>query len=498
MSRLNLHLPRSKWILLAFTIVLALAALWQINRIGNQIRTSESQKVKLWASAINQKAQLVKTTDQFFYNIGLDEQRKMQMYIDVLQSFNDAEPDANLRFSLAYVNYIVDSCQTPILIVDKDSIITVPQEMSGQKLTPEMLESFSRYKPFSYRLWGMPMTLYYKESRTYTELRHVLEDLTQSFLDEVANNSIFVPVIIVDSMRCEVLGVGNIDSAEIATPEQLSERLHQMDNENTPLQLDLPNHRHAYVFYESTPLLRMLSWLPVFYIFIFMVLIIISYNLFRTARDMEQNKVWVGLAKETAHQLGTPISSLIAWTDYLEDKTLTPQYADEVRKDLRRLETITHRFSKIGSQPDMSDQDLNATIRNAVSYLESRSPKKVKFVVNLPDKPLTVSHNAYLLEWVVENICKNAIDAMSGDGTITIIASQDAKQIYLDLGDTGKGITPNMQKKIFQPGFSTKQRGWGLGLSLSKRIVEQYHHGRLFLKYSLPGQGTVFRLVLRK
>ena len=190
-----MHLPRSKWILLAITIMLALAALWQINRIGNQIRSSETQKVKLWASAINQKAQLVKTTDQFFYNIGQDEHRKMQMYIDVLQSFNDAEPDANLRFSLAYVNYIVDSCQTPILIVDKDSVITVPQELSGQKLTPSMLETFSRYKPFHYRLWGMPMTLYYKESRTYTELRHVLEDLTQSFLDEVANNSIFVPVI---------------------------------------------------------------------------------------------------------------------------------------------------------------------------------------------------------------------------------------------------------------------------------------------------------------
>lgn len=489
---------RSKWILLAVTILLALIALWQINRIGNQIRVSETQKVKLWAAAINQKAQLVKTTDQFFHNIGIDEHRKMQMYIDVLQSFNNAEPDANLSFSLAYVNYIVDSCQTPILIVDKDSVITVPQELSGQRLTPEMLQSFSQNQPFHYRLWGMPMTLYYKESRTYTELRRVLEDLTQSFLDEVANNSIFVPVIIVDSARCQVLGVGNIDSSDIATPQQIASRLRTMENENRPLLLDLPNHRHAYVFYESTPLLRLLSWLPAFYIFIFMVLLIVSYNLFRTARDMEQNKVWVGLAKETAHQLGTPISSLIAWTDYLEDKTLTPQYADEVRKDLRRLETITHRFSKIGSQPDRKDQDLAGTIRNAVSYLQSRSPRKVKFVVNLPDSPLSVPHNAYLLEWVIENICKNAIDAMGGDGTITLIASQDAKHIYLDLGDTGKGIPPNLHKKIFQPGFSTKQRGWGLGLSLSKRIVEQYHHGRLSLKYSLPGQGTVFRIILRK
>lgn len=498
MKHFSLHFPRSKWILLAVTIVLAFVALWQINRIGNQIRTSETQKVKLWASAVNQKAQLVKTTDQFFHSISIDEHRKMQMYIDVLQSFNNAEPDANLGFSLAYVKYIVDSCQTPILIVDKDSVVTVPQEWSGQKLSDSLRHAFSQNEPFHYRIWGMPMTLYYQESRTYSELRQVLDDLTRSFLEEVTNNSIFVPVIIVDSSRCEVLGVGNIDSAEIATPGQLAERLRQMEDENTPLLLDLPNNRHAHVFYENTPLLRLLSWLPVFYIFVFMVLLIVSFNLFRTAHDMEQNKVWVGLAKETAHQLGTPISSLIAWTDYLEDKTLTGNYADEIRKDLHRLETITHRFSKIGSQPDMPDSDLNLTIRNAIAYLQSRSPRKVRFVINLPDTPLTVSHNAYLLEWVVENICKNAIDAMGGDGTITLIASQDAKYIYLDLGDTGKGIAPNMQKKIFQPGFSTKQRGWGLGLSLSKRIVEQYHHGRLFLKYSLPGQGTVFRLVLKK
>ncbi|KWW30788.1 MAG: integral membrane sensor signal transduction histidine kinase [bacterium P3] len=498
MSHFTIHIPRSKWIILGITIVLAFVALWQINRIGNQIRFSETQKVKLWAAAINQKAQLVRTTDRFFDNIGIDEHRKMQMYIDVLQSFNNAYPDANLGFSLAYVNYIVDSCQTPILIVDKDSVITVPPELSGQRLTDSLLNEFSQYDPFHYRLWGMPMTLYYKESRTYSELRHVLDDLSQSFLDEVANNSIFVPVIIVDSMRREVLGVGNIDSAEIADTERLTQRLQQMEDENQPLLLDLPNNRHAYVFYESTPLLRLLSWLPAFYIFIFMVLLIVSYNLFRTAHNMEQNKVWVGLAKETAHQLGTPISSLIAWTDYLQGKTLTDAYADEVRKDLRRLETITHRFSKIGSTPERPDNDLNQTIHRAIAYLESRSPRKIKFVINLPDGPLAVPHNGYLLEWVVENICKNAIDAMNGEGTFTLIASQDAKNIYIDMGDTGKGISPSQQKRIFQPGFTTKQRGWGLGLSLSKRIVEQYHHGRLYLKYSQPGQGSVFRMVLRK
>lgn len=491
-------MKRTKWILISVSIILAFVALWRLNRVATEIRLAETQKVRLWANAISQKAQLVESTERFFLQAGIDERRKMEMYINILQSFDNPDLNADLNFSLDYVNYIVDSSQTPIIITNRDSVITVPQELSGQKISDSLLEEFSQNPPFHYKIWGMPMTLYYKESKNYTELRQVLDNFQHSFLAEITDNSSSLPVIIVDSLRQTVIAFGNIDTASFNSPIKLQEKLLSMEDHNDPVVITLPNRCKALVFYESSTLLRSLEWVPILYTFLIVVLAIVTYKLFRTAHTMEQNRIWVGLAKETAHQLGTPISSLFAWTDYLQDKTLSSQYSDEIRKDLNRLETITHRFSKIGSLPELNDTDLSNTIVSAITYLQSRSSKKVHFVTNLPEVPLSAPHNRYLLEWVIENICKNAIDAMNGDGTFSIIATADARHIYIDLCDTGKGIPSSLQKKIFQSGFTTKQRGWGLGLSLSKRIVEQYHRGHIYLKYSLPGQGTVFRIVLKK
>ena len=273
-----------------------------------------------------------------------------------------------------------------------------------------------------------------------------------------------------------------------------------MAEDNTPIEIILPDNCKAYIYYEKTPLLQALQYAPIIYVFIAFVLILVSYNLFRTARDMEQNQVWVGMAKETAHQLGTPISSLIAWLEYFKEKGLEEKYSVEIQKDLTRLETITHRFSKIGSVPELKDENILKILRNAVNYLQSRSPKKITFVTNFPETPqeLIVPINAYLFEWVIENVCKNAIDAMNGAGTFTIMVTFDNKHIYIDLGDTGKGMPTSMYKDIFKPGYSTKQRGWGLGLSLAKRIIDDYHKGKIFVKYSVIDQGTVFRIVLNR
>lgn len=204
------------------------------------------------------------------------------------------------------------------------------------------------------------------------------------------------------------------------------------------------------------------------------------------------------MAKETAHQLGTPISSLFAWLDYFRDKGLEEKYAVEVQKDINRLETITHRFSKIGSVPELKNEDVVHVLRNSLNYLKNRTSKKVSFVENIPEKEIIIPLNSYLFEWVIENVCKNAIDAMNGVGTFSIILSEDEKQVFIDLCDTGKGIPNSMHKKIFQPGFTTKQRGWGLGLSLAKRIISEYHKGKIFVKYSVVGQGTDIRVVLPK
>lgn len=500
-------MKKAKWIILAITIAFAFVALWMINRAANQIRHSEEEKVRLWANAISQKNQLVNYTEDFFDQIYVDEHRKMKLYADLLVSFANPNLSTDVDFGLRYVNYIMDSSQTATIITDKDSIITscrniygdsIDVTLIGKKLGGVLLEEFSQNAPFHYKIWGMPMTLYYKESKIYTELRQVLNSLTESFLAEITNNSVFVPVIIVDSARSKVLGFGNIQKAEFDTPQKLQRKLEKMRSENEPIVIKTFDNRIAYVFYEQTPLLRLLGWVPLLYLFIAAVLILVSYNLFRTAHTMEQNRIWVGLAKETAHQLGTPISSLLAWTEYLEGKTFDETYAKEIRKDLTRLETITHRFSKIGSVPELTESNVGEAISNAVNYLQNRSSKKVNFTINIPAEPMIAPLNTYLFEWVVENICKNAIDAMEGSGTFSVIASQDAHSIYIDLCDTGKGMSSHTQKHLFDSGFTTKQRGWGLGLSLAKRIIEEYHKGKIFLKYSIPGQGSVFRIILNK
>ena len=481
---------RLKWILLSLTVVLALLALWQVQRIAEEIRRDEEEKVRLWATAISQRSHMLEVTQKFFEQATLDEHRKMQIYTDILQSFNDPDLSTDLRFSLAYVNYIVDSSHTPIIITTaRDSIISVPQELAGRKLEGDLLAEYSQNPPFHYTLWGMPMTLYYKESLYYTQLRRLLDGYTRSFLQDITQNSVKAPVLVIDSTSRRVLGYGNLD------PRMVD----HMKFDNDPISLPLPDGGCALVYYEDTLLLRSLRWLPLFYFFIAVVLILVSYYLFRTARSAEQNRIWVGLAKETAHQLGTPISSLSGWTEYLRGKELTPQYSGELEKDLHRLETVAQRFSKIGSVPQLKEEDVREATLAAVSYLQGRSPRRVKFNVSFPEGETFVAPlEQYLFQWVIENLCKNAIDAMEGEGTITITASQDARKIYIDVSDTGRGMSREVQRRIFDSGFTTKTRGWGLGLPLARRIVNQYHRGRLYLKYSVPGQGTCFRIELRK
>ena len=486
---------RLKWITMGVTIVLALVALWQVKSIADTIRRDEEEKVRLWAAAISQRAHMMEATQRFFEEATLDEHRKMRLYTDILQSFNRTDMGSDMEFSLAYVRYIVDSSHTPIIITTaRDSVITVPQELAGQKLEGALLEEYSQNPPFSYNLWGMPMTLYYKESLYYTQLREVLDNFTRSFLQDITQNSIKVPVCIVDSAG-QVLGYGKIDGEGV---QPKSKRFAE-EFANEPIDITLPDGTKAKVYYEDTPLLRALGWLPLFYFFIGFVLVVVSYYLFRTARSAEQNRIWVGLAKETAHQLGTPLSSLSGWVEYLRGKEFKEEYAVEVEKDLRRLDIITHRFSKIGSVPELKEEDVRAATLAAVEYLQSRSPRKVKFSVTFPEgEPFLAPLNSYLFQWVIENLCKNAVDAMEGEGTISIVASQDARKIYIDVSDTGRGMTPKVQRHIFDSGFSTKTRGWGLGLPLARRIVNQYHRGRLYLKYSIPGQGSTFSIELKK
>lgn len=253
---------------------------------------------------------------------------------------------------------------------------------------------------------------------------------------------------------------------------------------------------YIYIYYEESVMLRRLSAYPYIQLGVVAFFMLVAIFALLASKRAEQNRVWVGLSRETAHQLGTPISSLMAWSEVLRETYPDDPLLPEMDKDVRRLQLIAERFSKIGSAPELVDEDLRAVVARVVEYLDHRTSQKVGFTLKLPPYPLPSKVNAPLFEWVIENLCKNAVDAMSGCGHITITMKAVAEGARIEVSDTGKGISRKHFKTIFKPGFTTKKRGWGLGLSLAKRIIEEYHHGRIYVKSSEPGHGTTFAIDL--
>ncbi len=260
------------------------------------------------------------------------------------------------------------------------------------------------------------------------------------------------------------------------------------------IRVDLYDGNSQYIYYEDSTLLKGLSIYPYIQIAIMLVLAVILYLAVVNTKRAEQNRVWVGLSKETAHQLGTPISSLMAWVEYLQAAGVEPEVTSELDKDVRRLSTIADRFSKIGSQPDMQLEYLNETVRGSLEYMQSRVSSRVAIRLHLSDDDHGVKLSRSLFEWVMENLTKNAVDAMQGEGSIDITTGADKSGIWIEVTDTGKGIARKNFKTVFNPGYTTKKRGWGLGLTLVKRIVEDYHGGRIYVKDSELGKGTTFRI----
>ena len=327
-----------------------------------------------------------------------------------------------------------------------------------------------------------------------------MNDYITSFMSEVALNSSSVPVIITDSTQQNVLQFGNLNDIRMSNPNYVKNKLEEMDDENTPIKVRLGDQGNAYIYYQDSEMLTIMRFFPLAQILIISIFLAIAYYLFSFARKAEQNRVWAGMAKETAHQIGTPLSSIMAWMELLKMKeSNAEEAATEIEKDINRLEVITERFSKIGSMPSLVQNDVVRIINESIEYLKPRTPRKVKYNNLIPEgKELFIPVNGALFSWVIENLCKNAIDAMEGDGTITIQLKNDAKSVIIDISDTGKGIAITEQKAIFNPGYTSKVRGWGLGLSLSKRIIRDYHRGKIFVKSSSPGIGSTFRIILRK
>lgn len=260
------------------------------------------------------------------------------------------------------------------------------------------------------------------------------------------------------------------------------------------IEVELFGGVHQYIYYEDSQLLRWLSLYPYIQIMAMLILAILLYMAIVSTKRAEQNRVWVGLSKETAHQLGTPISSLMAWVEYLNAAGIEPEVTTELDKDVKRLSTIADRFSKIGSQPEMELEYLNESIKSSLEYMQSRVSSRVKITLHLSEDDHGVRLSRSLFEWVMENLTKNAVDAMQGEGRIDIFTGADKSCVWIEVKDTGKGIARKNFKRVFNPGYTTKKRGWGLGLTLVKRIIEEYHGGKIFVKESDPGKGTTFRI----
>ena len=327
-----------------------------------------------------------------------------------------------------------------------------------------------------------------------------LPDTSQNveFLSTIIENNNTVPVILTDESD-SIISARNFDAHKSGDYRYIKEQLEKIKERNKPIVNNLEKGHYNLIYYKDSIILTMLIYYPYIQLGIIIFFILVSYLAFRSSRKAEQNQVWVGMSKETAHQLGTPTSSLAGWIEILEQKHPGISITKELALDVQRLEKITERFSRIGSKPVIKSDNIIGIISRTVNYLKLRTSSKVKIITDYnPDEKVVVPVNAALFEWVIENVFKNAVDSMEGNGEITVRITETERHALIDISDTGKGIPKSAFKKIFNPGFTTKQRGWGLGLSLAKRIIEEYHNGKIFVRHSEVGKGSCIRIVMNR
>jgi len=318
------------------------------------------------------------------------------------------------------------------------------------------------------------------------------------FLFSVIENNKTVPVILTDDHET-IISTRNLPEKINSDTVLIRRELKKMKEENDPILIDIGNNTHNYIYYRESIILRKLTLYPYVQLAIILLFIIIAYIAFSSSREAEQNQVWVGLTKETAHQLGTPVTSLSAWVELFESRYPEIEDVKDLSADVARLVRVTERFSLIGSKPKLHDTDIKNILINVIGYLKKRTASTVIFEIAADDTSVYSARvNDLLLSWVFENLIKNSVDAMKGNGTIVLRLQNEIKTLVIEVEDTGKGILKKDFKNVFKPGFSTRERGWGLGLSLSKRIIEEYHKGKIFVKHSEPGKGTCMRVILKK
>ena len=375
--------------------------------------------------------------------------------------------------------------QVKILLV----VMAVVMSVGSLVISHFLVRDLKREEQRKMEIWAEAMRSL-NSADEYTDLTLVLT---------VLNSNSTIPVVVLDR-EGEVQDYRNIPLREGSAEEQMravKRKAQSMMDAGRVIRVYLSSTDYMEICYADSLLLRRLAWWPYVQLGLVFVFVVVAIFALLSSKRAEQNKVWVGLSKETAHQLGTPISSLMAWQEMLRETYPDDELLPEMGKDVERLQRIAERFSKIGSLPELRPESLNEVLSAVTQYISRRASNRVRLTCTVPQQPLIVPMCSSLFEWVVENLCKNAIDAMDGQGSITLTASTEGALAVVEVADTGKGIPKNTFRTVFTPGFTTNKRGWGLGLSLAKRIVEEYHHGRIYVKNSEVGRGTTFRIELK-
>ena len=513
---MNLYSNKQKWkiALLVIALLMVGVSLFVSHTIVKGVSERERERAKQWADAIKKKIELVQLTNGAFTQLRQLERKKMEVWLDATKEISKETPLDIIPDYTFPIKIINENKDIPVIVLDAQKSVSAFNNIdfdtndlrvkfpsiSKDKLIDYFEDSLVKLSEvwkrknqvFTIEVYkGLFMTYVYNDSKGIVKLEAERDALINAFNQELIDNQGLIPVLLIDSLTNQIIG-SNLPKEKIKSIS-INKTIADLTINNPPIIIDFQNGKKSILYYDESPELKQLKYFPYIQFAIIGLFVLIGYIIFSTFRKAEQNQVWAGMAKETAHQLGTPLSSLMAWIQLLEEKNIDPMITNEMTKDVVRLEKVTDRFSKIGSVPKLDDKDLKQTVRNVLSYLTPRVSDKVSIEL-MPGDEIYTNHNGPLMEWVIENICKNAVDAMSGKGKLEVTLHSTPEWAHIDIKDNGKGIAPNKIKTIFEPGFSTKKRGWGLGLTLVKRIVKDYHKGKVFVLESQLDVGTTFRI----
>lgn len=518
---MNLYSNKQRWKILLLVIAIVMVALSLIisNQIVQQVAKREKDRITHWADAIRKKADLVNLTNNTFDELREKERQKVELWGKATRELGKPSLNNNIDYTFL-LDIIQENKDIPVVVTDlngnpinyinlsitKDYFIQQSNQLTPEEVNKLLKDSIRKltlnweksHTPFEIEVYkGIRQRFYYHDSKKLGYLEKQRDSLIQAFNTELIDNQSLVPVLFINKENRSVIET-NIDSIRNYRGNIYPNETQFIRTSKDSIQIAFQDYLNGVIYYDESPELIQLKWFPYIQFGVIGLFIIIGYLVFSTYRKAEQNQVWAGLAKETAHQLGTPISSLMAWVQLLETQNIDKEHLGEMNKDIDRLTLIADRFSKIGSGSKLTNANVVDTVQNVLNYLHPRISSQVSVAFKTDNEEYLVPHNAALLEWVIENIIKNAVDAMDGKGSLQVHLSELENSVFLDIADSGKGISPKHQKTIFEPGFTTKQRGWGLGLSLAKRIINTYHKGKIFVLKSELEKGTTFRIILNK